>query len=92
MPHQVYVFKRNSIPIELSDAGHTVARFSRDTTEVSGYAFPERAKRTAETSYIQDFRSGRGHIVLFAEDVSFRMFWLGLNRMLMNAVMYLPEP
>ena len=92
MPPQVYVFKRNGIPIELTDAGHTVASFSKDTTEVSGYAFPERAKRTAETSYIQDFRSGKGHIVLFAEDVSFRMFWLGLNRMLMNAVMYLPEP
>ena len=92
VPNEIFVFKGNGTPLELSETGHTVARFSRDTTEVSGYAFPERARRTAETAYAQDFRIGRGHVVLFAEDVAFRMFWKGLNKLLMNAVLLVPEP
>ncbi|MBI4429605.1 MAG: hypothetical protein HY562_10850 [Ignavibacteriales bacterium] len=92
MPHQLYVFKGNGTPVELSETGHNVARFSPDTTEVSGYAFPERARKTAETAYIQNFRLGRGHVVLFTEDVAFRMFWLGLNKLLMNTILFVPEP
>lgn len=92
MPPQMYVFKRNGTPIELSETGHTVARFSKDTVEVSGYASPEKARKTSETAYIQDFRTGRGRVVLFAENVNFRMFWLATNKLLMNAVLFLPEP
>ncbi|MBI3004964.1 MAG: hypothetical protein HYY49_06060 [Ignavibacteriales bacterium] len=92
MPHEMFVFKGNGTPVELSENGHTVARFSKDTTEVSGYAFPEKARKTAETTYIQDFRIGRGHAILFTEDVAFRMFWIGLNKLLMNAMLFVPEP
>ncbi|HLF19695.1 MAG TPA: hypothetical protein VI704_02795, partial [Bacteroidota bacterium] len=92
LPPQIYVFKGDGVPVELSETGHTVARFSKDTTEVSGYAFPEKARKTSETAYIQDFRIGQGHIVLFTEDISFRMFWVGLNKLLLNTVLFVPEP
>lgn len=91
-PREIYVFKGDGGPIELSEAGHNVIRFSPDTTEVSGYVNKERSKKLAESAYVQDIRMGRGRVVLFAENMTFRMFWAGLNKYLMNAIMFLPEP
>jgi len=91
-PREIYVFKGNGVPIELSDVGHSVIRFSPDTAEVSGYAARDRAKKLAETAYVQDVRMGRGHVILFAENVTFRMFWTGLYDYLVNAFTFLPDP
>ena len=91
-PREIYVFKGNGAPIELSDVGHSVIRFSADTAEVSGYAARDRAKKLAETAFVQDVSMGRGHVVLFAENVTFRMFWTGLYRYLVNAITFLPDP
>jgi hypothetical protein len=91
-PREIYVFKGNGAPIELSEVGHSVIRFAADTAEVSGYASRERAKKLAETAYIQDVSMGKGHVVLFAENVTFRMFWSGLYDYLINAFTFLPDP
>ncbi len=92
MPPEIFVFKQDGIPLELTESGHTVARFSNDSTEVSGYARPDRSKKIAGTAYIQDFKIGKGRAILFAESVTFRMFWVGLNKLLINAILFLPEP
>lgn len=92
MPRQIYVLKGDAAPIELSEVGHTVARFSRDSSQTSGYASRERAQKIAEAAYIQDFRVGRGRALLFAESVTFRRFWSGLDKLLLNAVLFLPQP
>jgi hypothetical protein len=90
-PREIYVFKGNGAPIELSEIGHSVARFSPDTTEVSGYASRDRSRKLSESAYIQDVRLGRGHVVLFAENVTFRMFWAGLYKYFINAFTFLPD-
>ena len=33
---------------------------------------------------------GRGRVVGFTENMAFRAFWLGTNKMLMNAIFYAP--
>jgi hypothetical protein len=92
MPNEVYVLKGDAAPIELSDVGHTVARFSKDSVQTSGYALRERVQKIAEAAYIQDFRVGRGRALLFAESVTFRRFWSGLDKLLLNAILFLPQP
>lgn len=92
MPREIYVLKGDATPIELSDAGHTVARFSKDSVQTSGYALRERAQKIAEAAYIQEFRVGRGRALLFAESVTFRRFWSGLDKLLLNAILFLPQP
>jgi hypothetical protein len=92
VPGEVFVFKSDSPPIELSDIGHNVARFSRDSVQVSGYVTKERAQKVAEAAFVQDYRIGRGRAVLFAENITFRRFWSGLEKLLLNAILFLPQP
>lgn len=89
---EVYAFKSDAPPMELSDAGHNVARFAKDSAQVSGYAAKEKAQKVAEAGYIQEFRQGRGRAVLFAENVTFRRFWSGVEKLLLNAILFLPQP
>lgn len=89
---ETYVFKSDSPPLQLSESGHTVVRFSSDTMSISGYATPERARKVANSAFLLDFRSGRGRAVLFAENVTFRMFWIGHQKLLLNAMLFLPPP
>jgi hypothetical protein len=89
---EVFVFKSDSPPIDLTDVGHNVARFSRDSTQLSGYVTKERAQKVSEAAFVQDFRIGRGRAILFAENVTFRRFWSGLEKLLLNAILFLPQP
>jgi hypothetical protein len=89
---ELYVFKGNAAPIELSDVGHTVARFAGDSVQVSGYSPKERAQKVAEAAFIQEYRVGRGRALLFAESVTFRRFWSGLQKLLLNSILFLPQP
>jgi hypothetical protein len=89
---EVYVFKSNGSPYELSDVGHNVARYPKVNALVSGYVPKEKAEKIADAAYIVDFRVGRGHAVLFTEDVAFRRFWTGLQKLLLNSIFFLPQP
>ena len=89
---EIYVFKSNAPPLDLSETGHNVARFARDSVQTSGYATKEKAQKISEAAYIQDFRIGRGRAVLFAENVTFRRFWSGLEKLLLNSILFLPQP
>lgn len=86
----VYVLKGDGMPFQLTDQGHMVARFSSDTVQVSGFASLEKRKAVANSAYIQEFTVGRGKVILFAENPTFRMFWLGTARLLLNAVLFSP--
>jgi hypothetical protein len=89
---ELYVFKRNAVPFLLAEGAMNVGRFTTDSTEVSGYAAKAKAKKVADASFIMDFRSGRGRVVLMTESVTFRMFWTGLQRLLFNTIFFLPQP
>ena len=92
VPREIFAFKSDASPLELSDVGHNVARFAKDSTQVSGYVVKEKAQKISEAAYIQDFRIGRGRAVLFAENVTFRRFWSGLEKLLLNTILFLPQP
>jgi hypothetical protein len=92
MPRELFVLKGNGEPFELAESGFNVGRFTKDTVQVSGYVTAEKAKRIADSGYILAFDVGRGKVVLFAESVTFRMFWTSLPKLLLNAVLFLPQP
>jgi hypothetical protein len=92
LPREMFVFKGDGAPLELSDAGQNVARFAKDSVQTSGYVSKERAQKLSEAAYIQEFRIGRGRAVLFAENVTFRRFWSGLEKLLLNTITFLPQP
>ncbi|MEX2117251.1 MAG: M14 metallopeptidase family protein [Bacteroidota bacterium] len=87
----VFVFKGDGPSLLLSEKAHSVVRFAPGTGSVSGYAPKERTQKVADSGYLMDFPLGRGHIVLAAENMTFRMFWTGHQKMLLNAIFFLPE-
>ncbi len=91
-PREIFVLKDNSTPLVLAEGGLNVGRFSTDSSEVSGYAPKIKASKVADSAFIIDFRSGNGRVVLITETVTFRMFWKGLERLLINSILFLPAP
>lgn len=89
---ELFVLKGNAEPFELPEGGRNVVRFTNDTVQVSGYVSPEKAKKVADSGYVMEFQVGRGRAVLIAETISFRMYWASLPKLLVNTLLFLPQP
>ena len=85
-----------SIPLFRSDptclerpqgSGVLVGRYARDAW-LSGYASRERRKQIEGSAALIARRVGKGRVILFADNPIFRGFWLGGNRLFMNAVLF----
>lgn len=58
-----------------------------ERAEVSGFVFPESLDYLAGSPYAVRDRQGAGAVVLFLDDPLFRLFWDGLDRLFLNAVL-----
>jgi len=92
MAGEILVLRTDSPTFLLTDAGHNVSSYSEEPGGISGYVRKDRAKKVADSAYLQEYRVGRGRAVLFTENLTFRRFWTGLEKMLMNAILFLPAP
>ena len=61
-------------------------------SKLAGFALPESAAALDGTAYLADVPRGRGRVVLFAGDPTFRGFVRGQVGMLMNALLLLANP
>ena len=69
--------------------GTTVATYAPELL-ASGYLHPSARERIGGSAAIVAERAGRGTIVWFADDPTFRGFWLVGQRVLINAVLFGP--
>ena len=60
-------------------------------SKMSGHTWKESDERLPGAVLVYEQRSGRGRVIAFAEDVNFRAFWRGTNRMFLNAVILGPN-
>ncbi|HSR70286.1 MAG TPA: M14 family metallopeptidase [Acidobacteriota bacterium] len=67
--------------------GATVAAYTDDPL-LSGYVSDENLAALSGTAALLARRSGRGRVVLFADDPTFRAFWYGTSGLLLNAVFF----
>ncbi len=75
-----------------SSARRVVARFAeRDSLRISGLAWDEALDRLSGSVFVYEERVGQGRVIAFAEDVNFRGFWRGANRLFLNAVVVGPS-
>lgn len=83
----------SSLAFEPDPSLGTGARFPEDPDDLlgSGFAFPDSLERLAGTPYVVTERVGAGRVVLFLDDPNFRLFWSGLTRMFLNAVLFAPS-
>ena len=85
---KVPLFRRGTHFLELSDV--TSANVGRYTNSplMSGYIAEEKEEEIKNTASIIARRQGNGHIVLFADNPSFRAFWYGTDGLLLNAIFF----
>jgi zinc carboxypeptidase len=57
---------------------------------VAGFIWPTTESLLRGTSYVIDEPTGRGHVVLFAEDPNFRAIWRSTTRMFFNSFLFQP--
>ena len=57
---------------------------------LSGLLWPEARERIADSAYLTVERLGRGQVILFADDPTYRMWFAGQQRLLKNAILLGP--
>jgi hypothetical protein len=69
-----------------------VGRFAaKGSLRISGHIWPETADRLPEAVYAYEERVGQGRVIAFAEEVNFRAYFRGANRLFLNAVILGPS-
>ena len=58
---------------------------------LSGHAWIETLERLPGTVFAYEERVGRGRVILFTEDLNFRGYWRGADRLFLNAVVLGPS-
>jgi hypothetical protein len=59
------------------------------TLRISGFVWPDNTERLLRgTAYIMDEPTGRGHVVLYAEDPNFRGIWRITTRLFFNSILF----
>ena len=69
-----------------------VGRYApRDSLRISGHAWDESLDRLPGKVFLYEERVGSGRVIAFAEDVNWRSYWRGANRLFLNAVVIGPS-
>ena len=65
----------------------TVAQYTA-TPFINGYSSKANVAKVANSAAIIATASGNGEVVLFADDPTYRGYWLGTNRLFLNAIFF----
>ena len=87
---QIPVHVNSGSIFTLSKQGANVAVFDENAT-VSGFVFEENKNNFPGNAYLIHESSGRGNVILFAEQPVFRLYWRGLERLFVNSVLLAPS-
>jgi hypothetical protein len=68
-----------------------VGLYASDAMRLSGHAWPESLERMPGAVYAYEERVGGGRVIAFAEDLNFRAYCRGTDRLLLNAVVVGPS-
>lgn len=75
-----------------SGGKRVVARYApKDRLRISGHVWPETMERLPEAVFAYEERIGQGRVIAFTEDLNFRAFWRGSDRLFLNAVVVGPS-
>jgi len=72
--------------------GANVVTFEGTDLHLSGFIWPENTVELINgTAYLIHEPTGRGHVILYAQDPNFRLFWHSLTRLFLNSVLFAPS-
>lgn len=70
---------------------NTPVLISGGESKISGHAWQENLERTPGSVFAYEERIGSGRVIAFTEDINFRGYWRGANRLFLNAVILGPS-
>jgi hypothetical protein len=86
----VYILKRSTSTFKLSKGFNNIGVFGK-APKISGY-FPEESEKVIpESVFFTEKSLGRGHIILFSDELNFRSFWNGLTILFLNSLIFGPS-
>jgi hypothetical protein len=89
---EIPVFLYSSNVLEAPAGEKPVAFYpSADRLKMSGLIWDISAQRLENKVYLMAEPLGSGHVILFAEDPTFRAYWEGLDKLFFNGVLFGPS-
>ena len=85
---EYFSLKIGSSSYDYLQNGSNVAYFTKDATNVSGFAGQKAVEKVPESLLIGEERKGRGSIIYFVDNVMFRSFWDNGKLFFVNAVFF----
>jgi len=77
-------------PLTIDQGNNVGVFYPAETVLTSGFAWEPERDLVAGSAYLMHRSLGRGHVVAFVEDPSFRAYLVGLNGLLFNALFFGP--
>lgn len=72
-------------------AKNTPVTVKEENAKISGHSWEENLNRTPGSVLVYEEKLGEGRVIAFAEDLNFRGYWRGANRLFLNAVILGPS-
>jgi len=93
-------YEAESLPVLVNGArfftrsrdGANVVTFEGKELHVSGFIWPNNTvELLSGTAYLIHEPTGQGHVILYAQDPNFRLFWHSLTRLFLNSLLFAPS-
>jgi hypothetical protein len=88
--NKIAMFKANNLFIQKANGAYSNPLVYGNAPLLSGYITKPNYDKLKNSSVMGTAALGRGRVIGFTENMAFRAFWFGTNKILMNAIFYGP--
>jgi hypothetical protein len=88
--NKIAMFKSTNLFIQKANGAYSNPLVYGSNPLLSGYITKPNYDKLKNSSVLGISAMGRGRVVGFTENMAYRAFWFGTNKMLMNAIFYAP--
>ena len=82
---------RSNVIFHPTRKGAQAAALNKERPLAAGFSFDEAKEPLKGAPFLWDEPTGRGHVICFADDVTFRTFLHAAHRLLLNAILLAPS-
>jgi hypothetical protein len=89
-PEEIAVQVRGTYLFSATEKGTNVATFP-EKSHIMGHKWEDTEELLSGKPYLVDVPVGRGRVILFTDDPTFRAFWRGLDRLFLSTILIAPD-
>ena len=87
----VVALLRSNLVFKPAQKAARVGTIDRERPVLAGFAFEESREALKDAGFLWDEPAGHGHVICFADDVTFRTFLYGAHRLFLNSILLPPS-